>query len=233
MPKHFYTSNDYGDFSQWDAVTTAPVVRPILIVTIYLDGGTVSRHTYDWINGLGLEGGSIDNLGEIVELSFPRENLLRDRSSFTITWDMNSSVALELQAAKHNYPSGGQIPLAKILLTLLNENEEPVIEDLPVAYGALDQAKASKDAERRVIVTEFWNGPDYMWNTPKPGRYTPDFQKRLFSVNEEPFDSSFASDKGFDFVAKLQDWSFFWGKGKGGGSKAASKAKGRNKERRG
>lgn len=219
-------------YNNWTALSQAQTVRPVIELTI--DFGALNYNLYSSRTASPL-GSNFVTDGSLVDISFPRENILREIQSWSCTVaTTNASLKNSILAARHyRLPTSTNIdvPLGFLGLWFLNTNDtEDSQSNLVVGCGLMDTCEIIEGGDQMIATLNFWNGPDHMWDEVPHIRMTPDFQKKIPLASSIP--ASPVNDKGFDYVPLLQNWTFFWGKGKGSGGSGTHKHKGKHKHKR-
>lgn len=221
------------DYTNWDTLTNNGKVRPVFWVQIAWGYGSNDDWTYRFQNSAGTF--TYESNGDILDIIFPKDNIQREKSSFSIL--LNGENAQLLQRAldarqQIDWPVvGGDIPLAFIDMWFLDENDKVDSQySLNVAEGLLESISIDYRPEGSVINAVFQQSRDWMWDKPIEGRYTDAYQKSITLGYGGSIDLS--ADKGFEYVEKLQDWDGFWAKPKAA-KKPGKKKKQKKKRKKG
>lgn len=224
-------NQDYYD--HWATLTQGERVKPILEMT--LDFG-ISSYRFNTTRSFSPMSATFLNDGTLMDISFPRENILREIQSWSVTVaTINANLKASILTAKHHTLLGDttkDVPLGELAMWFVDDTDaEDDQSNLVIATGVLDTCEIIEGGDQMIANLTFWNGPEQMWDEIPHLRMTPDFQKRIPLVSGIPADPS--NDKGFDYVPLLQNWTLFWGKGKGSGGSGGHKHKGKHKHRKG
>lgn len=222
-----------SSYGNWDALTNNSKVRPIFFVSIQWGYGTTTDATFQYKP----PGSSIAtrSLGAILDLTFPKDNIKREKTSFSILLNGNNPTLLQraLNARQQiDWPfTGGDIPLAYIDMWFLDENDEVDPDwSLTIAQGLMESISIDYSPEGNTITAIFQHSRDWMWDRPIEGRYTDVYQKSITTGYGGTVD--FSADRGFEYVEKLQDWDGFWAKPKAA-KKPGKKEKQKKKRKKG
>lgn len=170
----------------------AAVVRPVTLVALYLDSGTVrcnsSDRTVTWSGDTYLGVGRLGSITAIQETTTLQTQSVRLTMS-GIPADYISMVWQEIY----------QDRAVKIWLALLDENYVIVADPILQWDGLIDQM--SMQIGESAIVSVTTNDKMIRWETPQVHRYTDADQQRRFP-----------GDLGCQFIAQAVEKEILWGR---------------------
>ena len=198
--------------ADWDLLTTDAIVRPQIWVSIEFGTNTFFEHTF---TNRPVETTLFDRSNGVIQsVTFPRQNINREKQTFTIVLSgLDESLLGDAMRARQDYswPNlGSDIPRGVISLRFIGENDFGNDAEFIVASGLLESTDIVETSSEVIVSMTFAQSSDWLWDRPIEGRYTDVYQQSLKSQAGD----SFFGDKGFEFVEKLQDWELFWAKPK-------------------
>lgn len=168
-------------------------VRPIDLVEMAFTSQTVrlcsASRDISWNSQTWLGNGWLNPLREISDTS----ELRAIGVEVPLVGADQSVVSLALSETGHR-------STCKIWLGLFDSSWSLIVDPVQLFKGYLDQATINDDG-RTASVSFAWESDLTNLERPVIFRYTKEGQRSLFP-----------SDKGFDYVHQVEDWSGFWGK---------------------
>lgn len=179
--------------SEMTAVSTAEVVRPILLVECDFDSGAVNL--WNGIGQLSYGGKSYIGAGNLLNVEPVSEStdLRANGTSVTLSGINNTLVTL----AKDEDYQGRSLT---IKLGAMDENNDVIADPVIMFSGFMDTMVIAESGNNSSIKIDVENKLIQMERA----------RVRRFTDNDQKIDHS--TDEGFSFVTKIQDRQINWGK---------------------
>lgn len=174
------------------AAISAQVVRPVLIVECVF--GAAPVRLWSGMGDLAWNGQTWTGAGTLLGISTVEEPVGVVASGFTLSL---SGVPLDLVAAVISDVMTGDA--ARIWLGLIDGAGALIASPVPLAFGRMDQPEISEDGETCEISISYESRLIDLLR-PREWRYTHESQQQIFP-----------GDRGFEYVAALQDREILWG----------------------
>lgn len=179
--------------SEMQSVATAETIRPILLIDCGFDSGSV--YLWNGIGNLSYDSKTYIGAGNLLAISEIAESTELTASGASITLSgINSQLA---QLARDENYQGRSLD---IKLGVMDENGDVISSAVTIFGGFMDVMTISDSGDTSSITVTVENNL-IRFDQSKVRRFTDEDQKI-----EHP------TDKGFDFVSRIQETEIFWGR---------------------